>query len=811
VAGLWVGSHSVTARYQGDANTSGSTSSAIAQTVNASATTTTVSANLNPTAYGQSVTLTATVNPAFGTLSNGQVSFFDGSTLLGNATFAAGPAQAVTSSLAAGTHNITAQFVGNANFAASTSAPVAQTVNRAASQILVSSNANPSAFNQSIALNAVIQTTGNFTSANNGVVTFLDNGTSIGSVTLPGNTNSATLTTTALSTGGHPITVNYSGDSNFVAGSSAVFTQTVNPATTSATLALSSYATTYGQAVTMTSTVHGISGGTPTGTIAFLDGTSVLSSVPLTNGTAQFTSAAFSVANHFITARYDGDANFATTTSGQQTLAVSQASTTVNASANISPATYGQTVTLTAAVQTGSSIIATGTVTFLDGSTTLGSTQISYGSAQLAVSSLNVGSHSITATYSGNANFAGSSSTTISESVNPASSSTNIGSAQNPSSYGQAVTFIATVQPGYGGTPAGTITFFDGGASLGAVTLSGGPAQLTVSNLVLHAHSITARYSGDSNFTASASAALTQTVSPAATSTAVVSSSANPSPYGQAVTFTAAVTPAFSGSPTGNVSFFDGSTSLGNANLSGGVATFSTSATALIAGSHAVTSKYNGDSNFVTSSSAAFGQTVAPAATSTTLASNANPSVSGQSVSFTAHVASAVSGSITGTVNFYLDGGNTPVSSIAVSGGSAQYTTNSLSPGTHSLVATLASSNANFAGSSSTPLPQTVTDFSISASPASLAVVRNTSGSYTLTLTSVSGLTGNVSLSCMGAPSSTSCSISPGQAALNGANSVQATVTIAVSKKAIVGSYTLTLKGTSGSLSHSIPVGLVIN
>ena len=87
--------------------------------------------------------------------------------------------------------------------------------------------------------------------------------------------------------------------------------------------------------------------------------------------------------------------------------------------------------------------------------------------------------------------------------------------------------------------------------------------------------------------------------------TSVVTSATNPSVFGQSVTFTATVTAVApgSGTPTGSITFLDGSTTLGTATLSGGKATFKT--TALAAGPHTITVSYSGDGNFVTSTSGA--------------------------------------------------------------------------------------------------------------------------------------------------------------------------------------------------------------
>ena len=184
-------------------------------------------------------------------------------------------------------------------------------------------------------------------------------------------------------------------------------------------------------------------------------------------------------------------------------------------------------------------------------------------------------------------------------------------SSANPSVFGQSVTFTATVKavaPG-SGTPTGTVTFMDGSTTLGTGTLSGGTATFSISTLAVAAHSITVVYGGDTNFVTSTSGILTQTVNQAAT-TSSVTSSANPSVYGQAVTFTATVAPVSpgSGTPTGTVTFNDGSTVLGTVTLTNGTASFTTSSLAV--GTHSIKVVYAGDTNFKTSTSAVLKQVV---------------------------------------------------------------------------------------------------------------------------------------------------------------------------------------------------------
>jgi hypothetical protein len=117
---------------------------------------------------------------------------------------------------------------------------------------------------------------------------------------------------------------------------------------------------------------------------------------------------------------------------------------------------------------------------------------------------------------------------------------------------------------------------------------------------------MTALYGGDVNLAGSRSVGVKQVVSKATTTTTLASSQ-NPSTVGQSVTFTAKVTPQFASAVTGSVSFFDGTTALKTAPLSGGVVKFTTST--LTTGSHTITATYNGNTNF-DGSSASLTQTV---------------------------------------------------------------------------------------------------------------------------------------------------------------------------------------------------------
>ena len=168
--------------------------------------------------------------------------------------------------------------------------------------------------------------------------------------------------------------------------------------------------------------------------------------------------------------------------------------------------------------------------------------------------------------------------------------------------------------------------------------------------------------------------------SPTATT---ITSSSNPSAFGQSVTFSATVAPKASGTPTGTVTFKSGSKILGASPLNAGAAKFSTAALAV--GRHCVTAAYSGDTNFAASKSRALHQLVNRATTTTMLVSSVNPSAVGLSVTFTATVVPEFSGIPTGTVTF--KNGATILGKIQLRGGRAIFNKVFNSAGTESITA----------------------------------------------------------------------------------------------------------------------------
>ena len=191
---------------------------------------------------------------------------------------------------------------------------------------------------------------------------------------------------------------------------------------------------------------------------------------------------------------------------------------------------------------------------------------------------------------------------------------TTLTSSRNPLMYGNALTFSATVTSPAGGIPTGQVYFYDsnfagGTAPMFAIALnSSGLARFKTPGWPLGSNSVTAIYVGDSNYSSSISAPFVQVVEVA--TTIALTSSQNPSVYGQAVTFTADVGSTLRRPPPDGetVTFMNGKKILGTGSLSSGTATFITST--LKVGTTAVTAVYGGDGDFAGKKSNAIKQVV---------------------------------------------------------------------------------------------------------------------------------------------------------------------------------------------------------
>ena len=269
---------------------------------------------------------------------------------------------------------------------------------------------------------------------------------------------------------------------------------------------------------------------------------------------------------------------------------------------SLNPSVTGDSVTFTANV-TGSGGTATGNVTFVDSvSGTLATVALVAGSAACTTSALTVASHVITANYGGDSNYVTGSSSLVQVVNFKPPTTTTILSSQNPLIVGHSVTFSITVAGTPGGPPTGTVALTDSlpGFPDPVLSLASGTASWPTSSLSVGDHTITATYSGDSNFSSSLGTVL-QVVDPKGTTVTSVSSSEAPSCFGDVIVLNVQVT-SQAGTPTGSVDLTDSIVGyLGNFPLSGGIATYSAGGS-WSAASHLVTATYGETSDYYGSS-----------------------------------------------------------------------------------------------------------------------------------------------------------------------------------------------------------------
>ncbi len=367
----------------------------------------------------------------------------------------------------------------------------------------------------------------------------------------------------------------------------------------------------------------------------------------------------------------------------------------------------GQAVTYTARVN---ATAATGSVTFEDAGTAIpGCTDqtVNFGAAACTLSGYPAAStHSITATYNGDSNYVGSASSLLSQVVSRASTSTTLRSSANPSMVGQPVIYTATVSRA---AATGTVAFEEAGTPIAGCTaqpVGSATATCTLSGYsTAGEHAITATYSGDGNYLASASSPSKQVVDKTGTTeaTTTVSSSLDPSTLGEAVTYTAKVSPA---AATGTVEFKQaGVTISGCAAQAISAATAKCNAADPAAGGHWIVAVYSGDSNYGSSTSPGLTQTVNKKTTTTTVSSSLDPSTLGEAVTYTAKVSPAAA---TGTVEFKQAGVTiSGCAAQAISAATAKCNAADPAAGGHWIVAVY-SGDSNYGSSTSPGLTQTV-------------------------------------------------------------------------------------------------------
>jgi hypothetical protein len=448
-------------------------------------------------AYNASFTVTATTNastmPTITPTGVCTVGAVTGTPAIATAT--------VTMTGGTGTCGLTASWPGTTTFNAATATQSTAATKIASTTTINSHTPNPSVVGQLVTIKFTVSGAGLPAPSGNVTVSATTGESCSGTIT------AGVCTLTFITAGSRTLAALYNGDANYNTSTSAGVSQSVG-AGVSITLTSSPNPSYVNQEVTFLVVVSG-SPTTPTGSITFKQGTKILGTATLANGTASFPYTFTAAGNFSIVASYSGDQYYRTkdSTPVKQTVNKDTTSTVLTSVPN--PSTYGQAVTLTATVSSAGPV-PTGTVAFKNGGVTFASTSLIGGVAKITKSNLASGTLPITATYNGNAVFVLSTSPTLTQVVNQATTTTTVTASPNPSVVGQSVTFKATVK-----SPTvaavGTVTFTDGTTTLGTVSLAGGKASLSTSALPSGTNTVTATYNGTSNIMGSSGSVL-QTV-----------------------------------------------------------------------------------------------------------------------------------------------------------------------------------------------------------------------------------------------------------------------------------------------------------
>ncbi len=416
-------------------------------------------------------------------------------------------------------------------------------------------------------------------------------------ITLSGGSGSCTVTFN--SAGTKTLTATYSGDAAY-ASSSDTESHTVNKGSTTTTITADTPdPSVVGASVTVSVTVSG-AGATPTG-LVLITGADTSCIITLSGGSGSCSVIFNTNGNKTLYATYSGDTNY-NGSGDTESHVVKYASTTTITGHVPNPSTPGQSVAIGVTVS-GSGATPTGTVT-ISGADVNCTITLAGGSGSCNIVFNTTGAKTITATYSGDANYAPSSDTEAHSVVLGPSTVTITAHTPDPSVVGQSVAVSVTVS-GAGATPTGTVAIT--GADINCnITLAGGSGSCNIVFNTVGAKTITATYSGDMNYSSSTASAA-HTVNQGTTITTITSDLPDPSAIGQVVTITVVVSGA-GATPTGTIAititdpaWSDGPTNPCSAGITLVGGSGSCQAIFNTLGTWTITATYSGDANYLTS------------------------------------------------------------------------------------------------------------------------------------------------------------------------------------------------------------------
>jgi hypothetical protein len=702
------GAHKIAGVYSGDANYVGSTSPAAS--INVGASTPAVVLTYTPAnpGVGGNLTLSATITPpgsgAGAAAPTGTVTFTLNGASVGAATVAAGTASLILATPAIGAYTAVANYSGDSNYNPASSSLVTINVGKTGTTLSVAPATTTPQANAPLKVTATLTELTSSVNAPTGTVTFTLDGANVGTVGIAGDpVATASLTITAPATGTHTLAATYSGDNTFAASTAPGVAITIAKTTTTIVATPATTSPALGSSLTVNSTITPASYGStdPTGNVTFmLDGNSlgVENVTPGAPSTSSITFTVNTAGTHTLGALYSGDGVYASSTAAPVTLTIAKLPTSLTMTPATTTPSAGSSLLVTATINTNgsSSIAPSGSVTFtLDGAyaATAGVVATSPATASATFTVPSAGSHTLQATYNGDTNYSSSTATPVTLNVSKSTPTMVLMPATTAPPAGSNLQLTAQISPPASGAtaPTGTVNFTVDGQPVGtALVVAGFPATATLSVTApgIGPHSLTAVYSGDSNYNTVTSPAVTINVTKGTATLTVVPATTTPTPN-STMLVTATINAAVTGStvPTGTVSFTVDGAPAGSSAVSGGT-TASTTITVPATGTHTLQASYSGDANFSASTSPPVSFTVAKIATLTSLSPSTTTPALGAPLPVMATVTPLSSGPNppTGSVAFTMDGvtqGIQPLTSGTPA--TASMTLPALPPGGHTL------------------------------------------------------------------------------------------------------------------------------
>jgi hypothetical protein len=418
---LAVGKHNITAVFAGDANDFTSQYSFV-QTVDLAPSSTTLNTSNAVAQFATPITFTATVSGVSSSTPTGNVAIKDGAITLATVPLnTLGIATYINSTLTAGTHKITVVYLGDADYATSTSTQIiTETISQTATSTMLSANTTDSISGRPVVLTATVrEASGGNTPT--GTVNFMNGNILLGTSLL--NNGTASLTVSNLGIGTDNITAIYSGDSNDTTSKSPSLAITILQAPTTTTLTSSQSPLPTLASVVITATVSNGGINRPTGLVTFSeDSVSIGVGTLNSDGVATISIPSLTAGSHTFVASYAGDPLDISSISSPFTELVQLRPTTDTLTTSATSLTGGQQLTLISVIRsTGSSASTapTGNVSFMSGSITLASVPVDATGVATVTVLLSGTTATISSIYNGNANYGASSSSPTPVTIGP--------------------------------------------------------------------------------------------------------------------------------------------------------------------------------------------------------------------------------------------------------------------------------------------------------------------------------------------------------------------------------------------------------